>query len=319
MMKIPNKLNISNLPTPVQEIKFEGAKFLLKRDDFTGMEFSGNKIRKLDYLLYEAVKRKSEYIFTCGGDQSNHARATAVAAVKYGIKPVLFLWGKDKPGAEGNLFINKILGAEIKYLSGNEYHHVNEIMTDEWWRFEKQGKSVYVIPEGGSSTLGIWGYINFVNELMQQTDITRIKRIFVAAGSGGTAAGLLCGIFLNKLKCEVNAVNVLYPEDVIRKKILRLTDACRLEFKIDIEINPDKLKIIDGYSKEGYKKINPDKVKLIKRFAESTGIILDPAYTGKAFNAFYDLVISKNVRDVLFIHTGGLFGVFGKRKEYLAV
>jgi len=318
-MRIPHKLQLADIPTPLQQVNFEGTKFLIKRDDYTGTELSGNKIRKLEYLLYEAGKLKAEYIFTCGGEQSNHCRATASAALLCGFKPVLFLWGKEQNTPEGNLFINRFLGAEIIYLSRSEYSKVNEIMADERKRYESKGKRVYVIPEGGSCTLGIWGYISFVDEIIKQTDIKKIKNIYVASGSGGTAAGLLTGIILNKLNIKVSAVNVLYKRKEIWEKILRLTEGCILDYGMDINPDPEKLEIVDGYSTEGYKNIDSSKIKIMQKFAGSTGIIFDPAYTGKAFAAFYEKVIRKGIKDTLFIHTGGLFGAFSKRKEYLSV
>jgi D-cysteine desulfhydrase len=155
-MMIPKKINLAHLPTPLEEIRFRTRKFLIKRDDYTGSDFLGNKIRKLEYLLYEAKKEKADIIFTCGGDQSNHARATDSAAAKIGMKTRLFLWGENKKHADGNLFLNKMYGAEIVYLNKNEFENVDEIMTDERSKLVKKGKRVYVIPAGGSSTLGIW-------------------------------------------------------------------------------------------------------------------------------------------------------------------
>jgi D-cysteine desulfhydrase len=317
-MKIPNRVQLANIPTPIQRISFERNEFLIKRDDFTGSEYTGNKIRKLEYLLYEAIQQKADYIFTCGGDQSNHARATASAALRYKLKPVLFLWGKDQKEPDGNLFINKVLGSEIKYLSKNEYDNVNEVMEEEKRKYEQRGSRVFIIPEGGSSTLGIWGYINFINELKQQTDLNHVKNIFIAAGSGGTAAGLLAGIVLNNLNITVSAVNVLYSRPEIQHKIITLAEECCKEYELDITIDAGKLSVIDGYSAEGYKFIDPLKINLIRKFAANTGIILDPAYTGKAFCAFNDIVLKNKRADSLFIHTGGLFGVFSKRKEYLS-
>ncbi|RPI66285.1 MAG: pyridoxal-phosphate dependent enzyme, partial [Ignavibacteriales bacterium] len=265
------RLQLANIPTPVQQIKFEGTKFLIKRDDYTGTEFSGNKIRKLEYLLYDAQKMEADYIFTCGGEQSNHARATAAASVYCGMKPVLFLWGKEQNNPEGNLFINKFLGAEIIYLSRSEYENVNYIMTEYKKKYEKRGKNVYVIPEGGSSILGIWGYINFINEIIKQVDIKKIKNIYIAAGSGGTAAGLLVGAFLNDLKINVKAVNVLYKKEEIRNKILNLAEGCISEYNLDTEINPENLEIISGYSEEGYKNISPFKNKTYQEICGEYG------------------------------------------------
>ncbi len=319
-MKEPNKFPLANIPTPVQEVQFKGKKILIKRDDLTGTELSGNKVRKLEYLLYQAKKEKAEFIFTCGGDQSNHARATAIAAAKLGLKTKLFLWGKDKPNSDGNLFLDKLSGAEIFFMNRKNYDFVNEIMQEESEILRDRGKNVYVIPEGGSTTLGIWGYISFVEELSRQIDMNRINGILLAAGSGGTAAGILAGLAHMKVNTNVYAVNVLYDEKTIRKKIIQLAQGAVMDFKLQKEINPDNLKVLIGYSNEGYKKITKSKLELMNEFFRETGILLDPAYTGKAFCAYYENFVQKNKKsNILFLHTGGIFGIFGRRKEYISV
>lgn len=317
-MKIPQKINLAHLPTPLEKIKFRDWEFLIKRDDYTGSDFLGNKIRKLEYLLFEAKKIKAEYIFTCGGDQSNHARATASAAAKLGIRTKLFLWGKEKNIADGNLFLDKMYGADIFYLNKNDFDNVDEIMTEERMKLVKKDKRVYVIPAGGSTTLGIWGYVSFVNELKKQINLKKIEGIFSACGSGGTAAGLLVGAALNKVNLKVYAVNVLLPENVIRKRILQLAAGAVLDFRLPVKIDENQLEIIGGYSTEGYKNIANDKLKCISEFTRASGIILDPAYTGKAFCAYNELVLRRNKSEkIIFLHTGGIFGAFIKRKEYL--
>jgi D-cysteine desulfhydrase len=319
-MKIPLKIKLANLPTPLQKISFRGNQFLIKRDDLSGSELSGNKVRKLEYLLYEAKREKADIIFTCGGDQSNHSRATVIAAANVGIRTRLFLWGKPKKIPDGNNFIFNFLGAETVYLNKQQYEDVNEIMFGEKLRLEKKGKRVYVIPEGGSTTLGILGYFDFISELNNQFDLTKINGIVCAAGSGGTAAGILAGISLLNVKLKVYAVNVLYPENVIRKKTLQLAEGCILDFNLNCKIKEENLIVLSGYSTEGYKKISLKKLKLIKEFALETGIILDPAYTGKAFAAYQENFLRKNsgLKNI-FIHTGGLMGVFGRRREYLSI
>jgi D-cysteine desulfhydrase len=209
-------------------------------------------------------------------------------------------------------------GADITYLDKAEFENVDEIMTEERKRLVNKGKRVYVIPAGGSSALGIWGYISFMNELKKQINLKNINAIFSACGSGGTAAGLLVGAALNKVKLKVYAVNVLLPENVIRKKILQLAEGAILDFKLPYSIDESKLEIIDGYSKEGYKNISDQKLKLITEFARSTGILLDPAYNGKAFCAYNDLVLKKGIgNSIIFLHTGGIYGAFPKRNEFL--
>ena len=319
-MKTPNKVQLAFLPTPVQKVNFEDKNLLIKRDDMTGFELTGNKVRKLEYLIYQAKKEKADYIFTEGGEQSNHARATVIAASQFGIKSKIFLWGKDITNPEGNLFLDKYFNSEIIFLNKKEYANVNEIMFDERQRLLKKGKKVFVIPTGGSTTLGIWGYISFMNELSKQIDIHKLSGITSASGSGGTSAGLLVGAAMLKLKINIYAVNVIHSKEIIRKKILQLAEASALDYKLNCKINPDNLIILDGYSSEGYKNISEDKLKLVKRFALSSGIIFDPAYTGKAFKAYYDNFLNRNLgMKNLFIHTGGIFGVFDKRKEYLNV
>jgi D-cysteine desulfhydrase len=318
-MKIPNKIKLAQIPTPLEKIEFAGQKFLIKRDDLTGCELSGNKVRKLEYIIKDAKRSKADVIFTCGGDQSNHCRATVIAAKKIGLNSKLFLWGSESKNVNGNHFLFKMYGADLKYLTRKDYDKVNEIMQEERFALLKKKKNAYVLPEGGSTTLGIWGYINFINELKTQIDLRSVDSIVAACGSGGTAAGMLIGALLNNLKLKIVAVNVLYKKDEIRKKILQLAEGCVLDYKLNCTINPDNLVILDGYSSEGYKNITRSKLKLIKSFAKETGILLDPAYTGKAFVAYHKNYLSKKLGlKSIFVHTGGLFGVFGRTKEYLS-
>lgn len=317
-MKSPQRIPLAHIPTPLEEISFENKNFLIKRDDYTGSDFLGNKIRKLEYLLYEAKKIKADYIFTCGGDQSNHARATSSAAAKLGFKTRLYLWGSSRVKPGGNLFLDKMYGVEIIYLNKKEFDKVDNIMFEDRKKLLKRGKEVYVIPAGGTSVLGIWGYVSFINELRKQIDLNKIDGIFAACGSGGTAAGLLVGCALYNVSLNIYAVNVLHTEKEIRKKILQLAEAARIEFGIKNSINPGLLKIVDGYSKEGYKSITKSKSKLITKLSRSTGILLDPAYTGKAFVAYYEKILkSDKDRKTIFLHTGGIFGVFDKKDDYL--
>ena len=318
-MKEPKKLKLANIPTPLIDTQFKGCKFKIKRDDFTGMELSGNKVRKLEYLLHQAKRQKVDYVFTSGGDQSNHARATCIAANTLGIKSKLFLWGKDKKIADANLFFDKLTNAEIEFFTKAEYSNVPAIMEKQKISFEKKGKKVFIIPSGGSSTLGIWGYINFMNELSKQIDIKKLKGIVVAAGTGGTAAGIILGATLLGLKnFKVFPVNVIYSEQEIRNKIITLVEQCIIDFKINIKPDFNNIKVLDGYSTEGYKNVTQEKVKIIKEYFNKSGILLDPIYTGKAFVGFYENFLKgKKKSNVMFLHTGGLFGTFAKRKDFL--
>src|SRR4030042_2193376 len=236
-MIVPPQISLANIPTPIQKISFDNSSFYMKRDDLTGVELSGNKVRKLEYLLYEAKKKKADCIFTCGGEQSNHARATVLAAASVGLKAKLFLWGRERSNIEGNLFLCKMVKPEIQYITKKEYFSVNKIMDEDKKRFERSGKKVYVIPEGGSSALGIWGYINFMKELKEQFNLKKLTGILTAAGSGGTAAGLMIGSKLYGLEIKIFAVNVLYDKETIENKIISCAEACIAEFKLNIRID----------------------------------------------------------------------------------
>lgn len=317
-MITPKKIKLAQIPTPLEEIRFERKSFLLKRDDLTGTELSGNKVRKLEYLMADAKINKADIIFTSGGDQSNHARATVIAARKIGLKTKLFLWGDKNQKANGNLFLDRMYGADIQFFNEKEYQNVNDIMFAQRMELLKKGKNAYVFPGGGSTTLGIWGYINFIDELKKQIDLSKIDSIVAACGSGGTAAGMLVGAALNKLNIKIIAVHVLMTKKEMTKHILQLAEGCILDYKLNCKINPENLIVVDGYSKEGYKKISKPKIKLIRKFAQETGILFDPAYTGKAFKFYYDKFIKTGKgKKNIFVHTGGLFAVFARTDEYL--
>ena len=317
-MNEPKKLSIANIPTPLQRIKFRECNFLVKRDDFTGVELTGNKIRKLEYLLHYAKQNKYDYIFTSGGDQSNHARATCIAANMLGFKSRLFLWGDKRRRVDGNLFLDKITGTEIEFLSKKDYANVNDIMNERSKIYSRKGKKAYVIPSGGSSPLGIWGYVNFIRELNQQIDLKKIKGILFANGSCGTSAGILLGSALCGINIKVIPVNVLMTKEEVFEETERLVSESISKYKLDVSVDFSNLEILDGYSVEGYKKITHDKILLIKEFFRATGILLDPTYTGKAFFAYNEHFIrNRKKNDIIFLHTGGIYGAFAKKKNYL--
>jgi D-cysteine desulfhydrase len=317
-MIIPKKFSLANIPTPLHEVKFRGCKILIKRDDFTGLELTGNKVRKLEYLLRFAKNNKFTHIFTSGGDQSNHARATCIASTVLGFKTKLFLWGDKRKKPDGNLFLDRLTGTEIEFLSKNKYTEVNQIMTAQSDSFIAKGKKAYVIPSGGSSPLGIWGYINFIKELNEQVNLSKVKGIVFANGSCGTSAGILVGAALLGINLKVFPINVLMTKEEVFSDTEQLVSDCIREFKLNVKVNFNNLEILDGYSEEGYKNINPEKIQIIKEFFRSTGILLDPTYTGKAFYAFNDnFVKSGRTNNILFLHTGGIYGAFAKKKNYL--
>ncbi|MBD3409566.1 MAG: pyridoxal-phosphate dependent enzyme [Ignavibacteriales bacterium] len=315
---LDRRIKLANLPTPIHEFDFDDVRFRMKRDDLTGVETSGNKIRKLEYLLADAKRKGASVVLTTGGEQSNHARATVFAAASQGLRTKLFLWGSDRARSEGNLFLDRVMGAEIAYLNKKDFFNADAILAEECERLTRAGEAPYVAPAGGSSPVGALGYVRFVEELGDQLGGKAPSGIFAACGSGGTAAGLLVGSALAGWRTKIFAVNVLMDATSVRDYILDLAEQTLALLAIRRKIDPSRLEVVDGYSEEGYKSIAPEKLALIKRFARSSGVLFDPTYAGKAFYAYWERFIrGAEKRRPLFLHTGGLFGAFAKRQEYL--
>ncbi|MBM4176907.1 MAG: pyridoxal-phosphate dependent enzyme [Ignavibacteria bacterium] len=320
-MIIPDKIELANLPTPIHAMFYEGFEILIKRDDYTGTEWTGNKIRKLEYLAFDALSKKANVLLTCGGIQSNHTRATACVAAKLGLRCILYLRGTDQKIVDGNLALSKLFGAEIKYVTSEEYNRIYSIAEKDIKKLAMQGLKGYFIHEGGSSEVGIWGYIEFVNELQKQLKKIKNKpsHLITAVGSGGTIAGLVLGKKLYNLKSKIVGFNVLKTSGDFEKITVELANRCSKKYKLRIKITSKDFEILDGYSTEGYENISDEKVSLLTEISQETGILFDPAYTGKAFYGMIDHFVyqGNEFNKLMFIHTGGLFGVFAKMKQYI--
>lgn len=320
-MNIPNKVELANIPTPIQAIFFEGFEILIKRDDYTGIEWTGNKIRKLEYLIFEALQKKADVLITCGGIQSNHARATAAVAARFGLKSILYLRGKEPSQYDGNLALDRLFGAEIRFVTQEEYDNIQEIAEKEIASLKKKGLKAVFIPEGGSSPLGIWGYIECAREISKQLKSFKNKpsHIVVAVGSGGTLAGLVVGKKLFGLKSNLIGINVLKTSGDFEKIVCDLANDCSKKYKLGIKVTSRDFTILDGYSTEGYENISKEKLELLTFVSQDYGLLLDPAYTGKAFFGMVDHFIyqGNEFNKLMFIHTGGVFGIFPKMKKYL--
>ncbi|MDP6959617.1 MAG: pyridoxal-phosphate dependent enzyme, partial [Planctomycetota bacterium] len=203
----PNRIELAQIPTPIEEVPgiFPTGTLFVKRDDLTGSTLSGNKIRKLEYLFHEARSLGKSTVLTCGGIQSNHCRATAIAAAQLGLNCILYLRTDTPPEPEapltGNLKLCHQVGAEVRYISVLDYQDRTRILD------EAAGENGYVIPEGGSNALGAWGYIRAIDEMVDQWK-TPPSSIVVATGSGGTLAGLLIGLKRRKLSIPTYGIAV---------------------------------------------------------------------------------------------------------------
>ncbi|MBQ3783321.1 MAG: D-cysteine desulfhydrase family protein [Lachnospiraceae bacterium] len=323
------KLNLANLPTPIQKLtnisKELGVDIYIKRDDLTGGETSGNKIRKLEYTVAKAIDEGAQLLITCGGIQSNHCRATAAVAAKLGLRSHLVLRIDEEPPVEGNYLLDKILGAEITFISRADYSKRRaEIMQNIKEEYEKQGIKAYVIPEGASDGIGNIGYLESVKEIKKQEEELGIsfQTIVCAVGSGSTYGGLFLGTKLYDPEKTVLGFNVCDDEQYFLDVCTRI---CRETVELlgkNIEIKPEDMHIVDGHKGIGYAISTDEELAFLIKLAREEGLILDPVYTGKAFYGLYQEIKEGKLKDlgnVLFIHTGGVFGLFPKQEQLAEV
>ncbi len=295
-----------------------GAPVWVKRDDESGSDLSGNKVRKLEFLLAEAIERRCDVVITCGGIQSNHCRATAVAARRLGLDSVLFLRGAAPADADGNVLLDLLVGARVVFITPEGYANRGEIMTTEARRLEGEGRRPYVIPEGGSNALGAWGYVSMLQELAEQGFGERIRHLFCATGSAGTLAGLHLGARMLGLPLTPWGVAVCDNEAYFRSQVMKLAGDFRERFGVSVELEPEDIRVVEGYRGPGYGLTYPRLLDLIRGMAAGEGLLLDPVYTGKAFLAMSDLLADGTIPqqdEVAFIHTGGIFSLFAYRGE----
>jgi D-cysteine desulfhydrase len=330
-LTFPPQINLARLPTPVQPLRRlsekYGVELYVKRDDLTGMALSGNKVRKLEFVLADALAQKADMVITCGGAQSNHCRATAVAAAKLGIKCRLLLRTpapSNPPPPEGNILLDRMAGAEIVWITPEEYKKRDEMMAREAAALGVSGSKAYIIPEGASNALGALGYIRATAELVN--DIANTMggahqgcTIINAAGSGGTTAGLILGVKIFDVNARVASVNVCDDRDYFVRAIGDICEKAIADYHLDVDFERRRdVDIIDGYVGRGYALSQPQELALLCEVAQTEGIFLDPVYTGKAFYGMVEELKRKPGcfgERIIFIHTGGLFGLFPKADE----
>ena len=297
----PARLSLARRPTPVESFTIgDGVRVLIKRDDLTGVALSGNKVRKLDYLL--AAARGASRVVTCGGVNSNHARATAVACAQLGLPCRLVLRGEDRRPPTGNLLLSRFVGASIRFIAAEEWKRVDEIMAEE------AGTDGYVIPEGGSNGLGCLGYVDAAEELLEELG-DRVGRIVHAVGSGGTTAGLALGL-ARAGRTDVEVVGVCVCDDgpsFDRRIRGILDDAVDRGHVGEAEASAARWRIQEGFVGPGYAETDEAAMAELRSLARH-GLILDPVYSGKAFRALPRLDPTEG--ETVFIHTGGIFELF---------
>ena len=336
-LNYPDRLALAQLPTPLQPLdrlsaQFSGPRIWVKRDDLTDCALSGNKIRKLEFTLARALAEGCDTLITCGGVQSNHCRATAILGARLGLKVHLILRDEelrdkeldsDQPATapDGNLLLDYLAGAEISIYPKAEFQARQRELFEHWSQhYAAEGRKAYLIPTGASDGTGIWGYVRCVEELICDFKHAEIQpsHIIHATGSGGTQAGLSLGCALHQLDAQVLGIAVCDNAAYFQRKVM--TDIGDWQSRYKVSSLPESLsvQVNDDFIGPGYSKAGPEVFATIKKVAVLEGLLLDPVYTGKAFHGMLTLIEQgyfTEASDIVFIHTGGLFGLFAQREQ----
>jgi D-cysteine desulfhydrase family pyridoxal phosphate-dependent enzyme len=307
------RLPIAHLPTPLEplpRLSTElGPRIFIKRDDQTGLAGGGNKTRKLEFLVADALAapRKADTLITVGAPQSNHARQTAAAAAKFGLRCILVLRGDAPPEATGNLLLDHLLGAQVIWSGKRSREEVMEEVADE----EKAaGRHPYPVPLGGSTPLGAAAYALAMVELKEQMEANNLNfdRIIFASSSGGTQAGLVVGAGMTGFRGEVSGISVDEDLETLRSTVARIATETATLLGQPRAYSPQDISANTDYLGAGYAIMGKPEREAIELFAQTEGILVDPVYTGRAAAGMIDLirrgVIGKQ-ETILFWHTGG--------------
>lgn len=329
MIEWPARIELAQLPTPITKLerfsrRFEDTTIWVKHDELTGTEVSGNKIRKLEFCIAEAQQQGCDTLITCGGIQSNHCRATAVLGARLGMKAHLILRGEKPAVPEGNLLMDYLSGAEISYLRQAEWRGHGDLAKELQASYVAENRKAFFIPVGASDEIGLWGYIKASEELDQNFLDLKIEPEYIvtATGSGGTQAGLIVGTQLLGMRSQVVAFNVSDDAAYFEKKIREDVALWKQRYNQEFDEEKMKIKTVEGYLGPGYGVAGPEIFDCIAELARSEGVFLDPVYTGKAFHGMVtelekgDAGQLCGAKNVVFIHTGGLFGLFPQQQNF---
>jgi D-cysteine desulfhydrase len=317
--------------TPIEKLarlskELGGPTVYMKRDDLLGLAGGGNKTRKLEFLVAEALARGADTLITCGAVQSNHCRLTLAAAVKEGLKCRLVLEervpGSYDSESAGNNFLFRLMGVEtIKVVpGGSDMMAAMQAVADE---VTGEDRKAYVIPGGGSNPVGATGYVACAEEILSQTfDLgINIDRIICASGSAGTHAGLVTGFHGNNSNIPVIGINVSRPKAEQEEIVYDLVQSTAKHVGVNSDIPRETVVCFDEYVGPGYSLPTPEMAEAVRMLARLEGVLIDPVYTGKAMAGLIDLVrkgFFNKDENILFVHTGGSPALYVYMKEILS-
>jgi D-cysteine desulfhydrase len=317
------RIELANAPTPLLKLDRLsdelGVELWVKRDDLTGLLESGNKIRKLEFLIGDALAQSADTLITCGTLQSNCCRAVSAVAARLGLRAVLALKGPAPAETDGNHLLDRVLGAEIHYCAEAEWDHLDEVLWDLAARARRAGRTPYVIPESGATVTGALGYLICGQEIASQVahGAPDFDTIAITAFSGGSQAGLLMARQLTGLRAEIVSIPIAWPADRVRDYVTGVIDQARSRYGLPVEI-PGEIHLIDGCQGGGRSEVRADELVTVLHVARQEGIVLDPVYTAKAFGGLLGVLKGSPGalgRRVCFVHTGGIFSLFPFRAE----
>lgn len=288
-----------------------GPELFIKRDDLTGLATGGNKARKLEFLIADALGHGADCVITAGGPQSNHCRLTAAAAARVGLKCHLVIGGSPPPQAEGNLFLDRILGAQIHWTArGAREQRMEELAAE----LRSAGAKPYIIPIGGSTPIGALGYVAAMFELREQLSAAELSlnHVFFATSSGGTQAGLMLGAALTDFPGRITGVSIDQLPDATspfkyREFVANLANDAAQHLRSRHKFSPDDVIINYDYLGGGYGVIGNLEREAVSLLARTEGILVGPVYTARALGGLIDLIRKGAFHadeKVLFWHTG---------------
>ncbi|MEE4659485.1 MAG: D-cysteine desulfhydrase family protein [Halieaceae bacterium] len=327
-MELPERIPLARLPTPLQPMPRLGEhlgirqRLWVKRDDLTDTAISGNKLRKLEFVAAEARRTGCDTLITCGGVQSNHCRAAALVGARLGFKVHLILRGVAPDDIDGNLLLDHLAGAAVSHYEQRDYVQNLPALFEQWrHHYAERGHKAMCIPTGASDGIGLWGYLCAAQELgrdMASVGIERAHWVF-ATGSGGTQAGLTLGAAVHGVPATAWGVNVCDDEAWFLNKVAEDIEDWRRRYPQTSPVPDVQARVLDGYVGPGYGRADPVVFDTIALVARTEGLVLDPVYTGKAFHGMLEELSAgrfDDCEDVVFVHTGGLFGVFPQRAGF---